>query len=271
MADLLETICAIFPRGVVGHLASRLGEGENGVRRAVEGAIPAVLGGLIAKVAAGNVQRVFDLSQRAYQTSQNSLSSVTGLLVLLGSRDAVDSPMAQGRLLVGDLFGVAEPAIVDVLSTHAGIRPTAARTLLEMVAAVLPAVLGQHTLDGRLSVDAAAAALMGLKGRVRAMLPSALAGLIVLPGPWAKPQWFAKSVGSFQVIAQQAAVRGRMRVQWFLVAIMVLAMASMGADMLTLRPLLVVPSMQQLEAAPQSKEGFIIMANGEGLPLESDF
>jgi hypothetical protein len=271
MSDLLETICAIFPRGVVGHLAGRLGEGENGVRRAVEGAIPAVLGGLIAKVAAGHVQRVFELSQRAYQANHNYLGSVTGLLVLLGSRDAVGSPMAQGRLLVGELFGEAEPAIVDFLSAHARIRPVASRTLLEMVAAVLPAVLGQYTVAGRLSADAAAAALMGLKGRVRAMLPGALAGLIVLPGLWARPQWFAKSVGSFQAGAQQAAVRGRMRVQWFLVAIMVLAMASMGADMLTLGPLLAAPAGQQPEAAPQSQGGFITMANGEGLPLGNDF
>lgn len=53
MTSLLDTIKATFSRELVSHLASRLGEAENGVSKALGGLVPVELAGLIKKVGAG--------------------------------------------------------------------------------------------------------------------------------------------------------------------------------------------------------------------------
>ena len=121
MSDLLETISAIFSRGLSGHLAARLGEGDKGVKRALQGVVPVPLGGLIVKIAAGDTQLVFEWSQQAFRGSHKNLAGITGLLVLLGSGQTDDSPMGQSKTLLTALFGSSEQAVANAVSYHAQI------------------------------------------------------------------------------------------------------------------------------------------------------
>ncbi|MBU6121493.1 DUF937 domain-containing protein [Hymenobacter siberiensis] len=46
MSSLFTTIARTFPRGLISHLATRLGEGEKGMKRALDGVLPVMMGGM---------------------------------------------------------------------------------------------------------------------------------------------------------------------------------------------------------------------------------
>ncbi|MBD2768044.1 DUF937 domain-containing protein [Hymenobacter sp. BT664] len=178
--DILFTIRTTFSSRLVGHIAARLGECEKGITNALAGIVPLVLGGLINKAAAGGSEAIFELSQNAYRSTNASLSSVTGILGILGSGTAPGSGLQRGESLLITLFGTARQGMANSISDYACIKVNSAATLLSMVSAVLPAVLGQYAATYNLKARGVMETLLALKGKVRTMLPPGLYGLTCL-------------------------------------------------------------------------------------------
>ena len=171
MSALFSAIAKAFPRELINHLAARLGEGENGIKRAVEGVLPVMMGGMARQAETSDAQLLFEWSSRAYQTTQYGLGSVTGMLGILGSGTAAGSAMMQGETLLLVLFGNSWQTIAASVSRYAQVKRTTASTLLTLVGAVLPGLLGQYAEHNRLSAAAVSANLIGIKNQLNTLLP----------------------------------------------------------------------------------------------------
>ena len=174
MSPLFAAIARAFPRELIGHLAARLGEGENGMRRALDGVLPVMMGGMARQAEASDAQLLFEWSNRAYQTKQYGLGGVTRMLGILGSGTAAGSAMLQGETLLLVLFGNSWQTIAVSVSRYAQVKLTTADTLLALVGAVLPSLLGQYAQHNRLSAAAVAMNLIGFKNQLNMLLPAEL-------------------------------------------------------------------------------------------------
>ena len=180
MPSLLETVKAAFSRELVRHVASRLGEAESGVSKAVGGIVPMVLCGLVNQAGSGASQAVFNLSRQAWLGTHYNVSTVTGVLGVLGSNFASGNSLVQGHEVLEKLFGTGSYVLIEPISAFASIRLESADTLLKLVGTVLPALLGQYAASRQLPPSGLAAELAAIKGPVRAMLPAGLKGLVGL-------------------------------------------------------------------------------------------
>ncbi|MDB5270688.1 MAG: hypothetical protein JWP58_3728 [Hymenobacter sp.] len=171
MSALFSAITKAFPRELINHLAARLGEGENGIKRAVEGVLPVMMGGMARQAETSDAQLLFEWSSRAYKTTQYGLGSVTGMLGILGSGQEAGSAMMQGETLLLVLFGNSWQTIAASVSRYAQVKRTTASTLLTLVGAVLPGLLGQYAEHNRMSAAAVSANLISFKNQLSTLLP----------------------------------------------------------------------------------------------------
>jgi hypothetical protein len=162
MLDLFSAIARAFPRELIRHLAARLGEGEGGMTRALEGVLPMMMAGMARQAETSDAQLLFEWSSRAYQT---------GMLGVLGSGTAAGGAMMHGETLLLVLFGNSWESIANSVSRYAHVKRTTASTLLTLVSAVLPGLLGQYAEHNRLSATAAAANLIGIKSQLNGLIP----------------------------------------------------------------------------------------------------
>lgn len=177
MTNLPKIIKATFSRELVGHIASRLGESETGIGKALDGLLPVVLGGVINKAGAGDGQTVYDLSLTAFSATNGKLDSVTAVLGIMGSGLAAHGVLAQGETLLATVFGTSNALIAEAIGHHAGIGTDSVGIVLTLVGALLLALLGQLAVAQNLRPEAFAAELLRLKSAVRGMLPRGLHGL----------------------------------------------------------------------------------------------
>ena len=188
MNNFLDTLKGMVSPDLISGLASRLGESESGVAKALAGALPMVLGGIIHKAQSGDgAQSVFDMAQSAFQQNSGSLGSSSGLLELLGGTGATPESGPAGNLL-GSVLGSSADGLAGPLSSYAGIGAGSATSLLGLAATAVPTLLGQHASENNLTAGGLGGMLGGLKDQVLAMLPSGLAGvagMLGLGGPGA--------------------------------------------------------------------------------------
>lgn len=195
MYTLFSTISRAFSRELVCHLAARLGEGENGLKRALDGIIPVMVGGIARQAETSDAQLLFEWSNRAYQMVPYGLGSVTGMLGILGSGTAAGSAMTQGETLLRVLFGNSWQTIAASVSRYSHVKRTTAITLLTLVSAVLPGLLGQYAERNRLSAVAVTTNLMGVKSQLKSLLPFYLRavaddlGLLAHTSPARRKNW----------------------------------------------------------------------------------
>jgi len=180
MPGLLDTVKAAFSRELVRHVASRLGEAESSVSKAVGGIVPMVLCALVNQAGAGASQAVFSTSRQAWLGTHYDVGTTTGVLGVLGSSYASSSSLKQGHDVLEKLFGTGSHVLIEPIKAFAGIRQESAHTLLNLVGTVLPALLGQYAASRQLQAAGLASELAAIKGQVRAMLPPGLQGLVGL-------------------------------------------------------------------------------------------
>jgi hypothetical protein len=181
---------AVFSRELVRHTASRLGETESSVGKAISGIVPMVLCGLVNQASNGSSQAVFNLSRQAWLATHYDVSTTTGVLGVLGSSFATGEALEQGHAVLEKLFGTGSHVLIEPIQAFAGVRAETAGTLLRLVGTVLPALLGQYAASRQLLAAELAAELAAIKGPVRAMLPGGLRGLVGLQ--W----WSGLAVGA---------------------------------------------------------------------------
>jgi outer membrane protein OmpA-like peptidoglycan-associated protein len=174
--NLLETVKGFFSGNLVSSAASSLGESEGGIQKAVSGAIPAVLAGLISK--AGSTEGaggILDLARQA--AGSGILNNLSGFS---GSDNS--NLISKGAEMLKGVFGDRAGGIASLVSNFAGIKHSSASSLLSMTAPVALSVLGKHASDNNLGAGGLMSFLASQKNTVMNALPSGLSSVAGLLG-----------------------------------------------------------------------------------------
>ena len=206
MINLLDTLKGIMTPGLITGLAGRLGESEEGIRKALLGAFPLVLGGILQNVGNGEgAQAVFTMAQKAYQLHGSSLGAAAGLLGLLSGSNTGST---QGGNMLTAIFGDRASKLATPLAGHAGISTASASSVLSMAGMAIPAMLGKYVSQNDLNAGSMAAMLAELNGQLAALLPDGMTGILTPDGERAVASGMSGSIanaggslGSFQADA----------------------------------------------------------------------
>jgi len=174
--NLLDTVKSLFTGNVISHAASSLGESEGSIEKALSGAIPSVLAGLVSKAnnhdgAAG----ILDMAKQAAGSGiLNNISDFFGNNS--GNLTGKAAEMLKG--LLGDKAG----SIAGLVANFAGIKHSSSSTVLSIVAPVALSALGKHANENNLDTNGIMSFLSGQKAAVINALPSSLSAVAGLFG-----------------------------------------------------------------------------------------
>lgn len=229
MSDLLPRINAFFPPVLSGHLAARLGESANAVKRACPVAILLVVNGCVRQQGVCNEVLTLQLRPAAALPGipPQNLTSITEMLIILGAKDTPGSLMARGEVTMKSLFGEGELLIINALSQYARIAPASARTLLALVSGVMPALMQQVALGQQPSTSDVAVVLLRAKREVQEALAAKL------PEVAAMHDIPMQARPSLTLIEQQlqrnsvVALENDLRFRWYVLLLVLLAIGGL--------------------------------------------
>lgn len=190
--NLLELAKSYLSDDVVGQVGTMLGENQRDTQTALNGALPAVLGGLIHKsTEAGGIGAIMDMVGHVMAPNRAAgevIAPEGGAFSQLGSMfdgggTQMSSLLSMGSGLIASLFGDRAGAVAGALSAHSGIKQTSASSLMSLAGPVLLGVLSKRmTADGE-GPSGLASLLSSQAGNVQAAMPSGLGSLLgAIPG-----------------------------------------------------------------------------------------
>ena len=164
--NLMDSVKGLFTNELVGKMASSFGETEGGIQKALSGAIPSVLVGLLSKAGtADGASSILNMSKDA------AGSGVLGNLVNFAGSSSV---LNQGVDWLKKLFGDKVGNIISMIAGFAGIRESSASTLLNAAAPAALGTLGKQVTQNNLSVSGLTSMLASQKDAILNALPSGL-------------------------------------------------------------------------------------------------
>lgn len=175
--DLLNLVKNYLPASLVQLVADQTGESESSISNLIHAAIPTVLGGLIAKA----------------QTDSNGVYSLVtsaangGILNKLGSIVDVNQPSNAGSFnvwtMLQQLFGDKLQGLISALAGFAGVKESAAQSVLGLSGAATLGAVGHHVTQNNLDADGLNTLLQSQKSKLASWTPagfdfSRVAGII---------------------------------------------------------------------------------------------
>lgn len=160
--NLIDSVKGFFTGNVVSEAASKLGESESGVQKALSAAIPSTLVGLLSKAGSGGSSDILDMAKQA------SGSGISSMLSGIGS--------SGGGLLnmAGNLFGDKLGGIVRMIAGYAGIKESSASAVMSMAAPAALSAVGDHATKNHLSTGGLLSFLNSQKDSILSAVPSGL-------------------------------------------------------------------------------------------------
>lgn len=166
--DILQTIQSSLSPAQINTVASRIGESPEATGKAMAGALPAVLGGVVHEGATTQgAASLIDTMKR--------LPLVGGLGDMLSNRD--DSLSRTGSSMLGEMFGNQVSGIADRIAGFAGIKSSSAQGLLAMVAPMVLGGVAKAAPAGGFTPQALIGELQSQKPSIARALPAGLSGL----------------------------------------------------------------------------------------------
>ncbi len=173
--NLLDSVKGFITPDLISSAAASLGENSGGITKALEGAVPALLSGVINK-SSSDSSGVLDLVKQA--AGSGVLDNLSGLL---GGGNS--SLMNLGSSLISGIFGSKSSMLSNLISSFAGIKPASGNSLLSTLAPIALGVIGKHVLSNGLDARGLGNLLSSQKDAVSKALPAGLN----LSGLWADP------------------------------------------------------------------------------------
>lgn len=174
--NLLDTVKGLFTGDLISNAASSLGESEGGIQKALSGAIPAILAGLVSKAENHEgAASILDLAKQA---------SGTGILNNLGGflGNGNNSLLSKGAEMLKSVLGDKAGGIASLVSNFAGIKHSSSSSLLSMAAPVALGALGNHASESNLSAGGLMSFLASQKSSIVNALPASLGSVASLLG-----------------------------------------------------------------------------------------
>jgi len=215
--DILETIKGSLSQSQINTVASRIGESPEATGKAMAGALPAVLGGVVHEGA--TPQGAASLIEM-----MKSLPIVGGLTDLIGGRD--DGLSRTGSSMLGKVFGGQLSGIAERIAGFAGIRSSSAQGLMAMVAPMVLGGVARAAPAGGFTPQGLMGELEHQKPSIARALPAGLGGLAGTLGL----SGLGSAAQSAMRTGQTAARRGTNWLPWLLGAIVAAAIVFYGVN-----------------------------------------
>lgn len=173
-ASLLGIIEEYLSSDVIQRASAFLGESPENTGKAVQSAVPAVLGGLIQRASTTEgAEGLLGLVTRAAQSAPAADPAS-----LLGSGGSLQQAAQTGQSMLTTLFGGKLGPIADLIAGSSGIKTSSASSLLSLLTPLVLSLVGREAATR----GGGAAGLMSLlasqKSEVMGFLPSGLTGLV---------------------------------------------------------------------------------------------
>lgn len=173
--NLLDLVKSQMGSDLIGKAASFLGESEASTGKAVNAALPALLGGMISKSSSSEGASALMGFLNQGENDGSIFSKLGGLL----EGGSISSLLGSGsgilQMLLGDKLG----AIASAIASYAGIKQESSSNLLGLAAPLLMGGVGKYVKDqGITSASGLASLLGGQSDFVKAALPAGLGGTL---------------------------------------------------------------------------------------------
>jgi hypothetical protein len=175
--NLLESIQQQLTPEMIEHVGSFLGETPAHTHKAVDGAIPTVLVGLVhfSSSEAGPTPLLNLLNQANYGRLLNNLSG------LFEDGNTAQNLRTAGQEILRTLFAGKLNTVSELIATTSGVTHTSASSLLSIAAPVVVGVLGRVRAMQGLNATRLATLLMEQKEGIVKLAPDGLARALGLP------------------------------------------------------------------------------------------
>lgn len=164
-ANILEMAKGALGGSVLDQLGGLLGEGREGTQSALDGALPAILGGLMQSASAPGGADT--LSRMADEADGGLLDDIGGLV-----SNNSGMLMTLGAPLLAMLFGGKQDGLIATIARLAGIRGGSAGMLLKVVAPLIMSMLGKKKKELSLNTDQFKTMLMDQREHVASAMPA---------------------------------------------------------------------------------------------------
>lgn len=172
--DLLSLAKGYLTSEVVGKVSSYLGETPTNTGIALDGAIPAILAGVLR---AGSTESGASALLRTIQAGYDG-SLLNNLPSVLGGGAATQNLVNSGSGLLSTIFGRNLGSIVGILAGNSGVKSSSMSSLLSLTAPIVMSVLGKEVASQGLNASGLMSLLLGQGDTVRRALPMTLGMLL---------------------------------------------------------------------------------------------
>jgi len=176
-ANLMDLAKTALTPDLMQKVSALIGESPANTQKAVDGAIPSVLAGLL-NFASSNPEgpaRLISLLTQGNYT--NLLGNLSGLL---SGGSSTQDLLKTGKDLLGIIFGGRLGALTDLVANSSGIKSTSASSLLSLIAPLLLGLIGRETASQGLNASSLVSLLLGQKDLIARAAPAGLAGVLGL-------------------------------------------------------------------------------------------
>ena len=174
--NLLDAVKGLFTSNLISTAATSLGESEGGIQKALSGAIPSILAGLISR--ADSHEGAAGILDTAKQAAGSGILNNPG--GILGNDNS--SLLSKGAEMLKAVLGDKAGGIASLVSNFAGIKHSSASSILSMVAPVALGALGKHASDNNLNAGSLMSFLSSQKSTIINALPASLGSIAGLLG-----------------------------------------------------------------------------------------
>ena len=164
--NILDSVRGLISPDLVTSAATSLGENSQGVSKALEGAVPALLSGVVNK-STSDSSSVFDLVKQA--AGSGVMDNLGGLF-----KGGNSNFMNLGSSLLSGVFGSKASTLSNLISGFAGIKPSSSNTLLSTLAPLAMGVIGKYVISNGLDARGLSSLLSSQKDSITKALPSGL-------------------------------------------------------------------------------------------------
>lgn len=169
--DLVSYLNNQFSSSVIDQLADQLNETPENTRKAVSGALPAMLGGLASRIQNEGTDSIMGLLKKGHyskETTPIDISQVTD------TRQETQKAVGTGREFVGVVLGSNTDRITEQLANYSSLQPASARSVIGLTGAVLMGMLGRQHNELGLTDFNLKSLLLGQTDSIKAALPVGL-------------------------------------------------------------------------------------------------
>lgn len=167
--NIIDLIKGQLGPALVSNAASKYGESESGVSKAIEGFLPAVLGGL-----SNNADNPLVLDAIMNSSSPD----------ILGNLDENSSNNSSIASVLTQIFGDKINGLVNSIAAYAGISNNSSSSLLHLVTGATVGSVSKYAVDNNLDKTGISNLLKDQQGIVSTLLPAGLSFASLSMGDW---------------------------------------------------------------------------------------